>query len=70
MPDINIGGLITYENAANYKLELSRSQKGTYAWTITAHGDTPSLVIDKTTALDKALRMAYLPIEEPEKEGE
>ena len=62
MPDITIKATVDYETAQPYKIELTRSQKGTYGWTITLHAfDVPDAIQDLVN-LDNQLQATYIKI--------
>lgn len=65
--DLELKGRIIYETTQPYKVELTRGQKGTYAWTITYHGEWPDDVVCNIKYVDDALRKEFLsPTPEPE----
>ena len=59
MPDITIKATVDYETTQPYKIELTRSQKGTYGWTITIHAFTVGQAIQNLTHLDNQLAYTY-----------
>ncbi len=60
MPDITIKATVDYETTQPYKIELTRSQKGTYGWTITVHAISTVEAIQKVAYLDGRLQATYL----------
>jgi len=61
MPDITLKATVDYETAQPYKIELTRGQKGTYAWTITVHSPYAEQLINELDYLDRELKAKYLP---------
>ncbi len=59
--DIELKGRIIYGTTQPYKVELTRGQKGIYAWTITYHGELRDEVLNNLSYIDLALRRDYLP---------
>ncbi len=61
MADLTIKVAIQYETSQPYKIELTRSQKGTYGWTVTVHGTRADSALSDLESLDNDLRTDYLP---------
>ena len=66
--ELKVEGIIRHETTQPYKVELTRGQKGSYAWTITYHGDCPNETIENIKYVDKALREEFLPPVAPPEE--
>lgn len=60
MPDITLKAAIDYEVTQPCKIELTRSQKGNYGWTITIHAEMLQEALDDLTRADSSLRKRYI----------
>lgn len=52
-------GTLRIEHAEPVKVELSRSQKGSYGWTITVHTVTPGESIKQLSEIDGKLKEKF-----------
>ena len=69
MPDITLRATIDYEVIQPCKIELTRSQKGNYGWTITIHAEVPQHALDLLEYADSSLRKRYIlaePVAQPD----
>ena len=60
MPDITLKAAIDYEVIQPCKIELTRSQKGNYGWTITIHAEVAQDALDDLERTDSSLRKRYI----------
>ena len=60
MPDITLKATIDYEVIQPCKIELTRSQKGNYGWTITIHAEFPDNALRNLQETDSSLRKRYI----------
>ena len=65
--DIEHGGQITTVHAQPVSIELTRGQKGSYAWVIKVHSATPEENMKQINIIDSNLKKVYgAPIAQPE----
>ena len=69
MLDITLKAAIDYEVTQPCKVELTRSQRGNYGWTITIHAAVPQEALDDLERADTSLRKRYI-LSTPEAHGD
>jgi len=66
--EFKVEGIIKHETTQPYKIELTRGQKGTYAWTITVHAAFSQAAISELRFINAHLCDEYMPPVAPPEE--